>query len=321
LHRIQQISDCAISSGRVVATLGMSLKRNVRVARELGVLELDESHLASIQDASHIESSRLCVIATGSQGEPMSTLARAAVDENKYLELTAQDLLLLSSRAIPGNEFAVNRMINQLVTRRVEVIHSGVSHVHASGHAQHDELQEMLLRARPEWFVPVHGEPRHLAAHARIAVAMGISNDRVLLCENGDRLRLTVRGCKHEPAAVSAEHIFVDGLLHDVTHGLLKDRHILGQEGLLTVFVVVDLAAGSIVVPPAVVSHGWIDEQVVPHVLEEMEEVATEAIEQALVEGFADVHEIRQRLRRAVGKRVFAATKRRPVISPIVIEI
>ncbi len=321
LHRVQQILEVSQANNRKVATVGLSIRRNVRIGRDLGIFSVADADLIDIEAASRLAPSDLCVIATGAQGEPMSTLARAATEGTKFLEFTDRDLVLLSSRAIPGNEGAVNRMINNLVSRGVEVVHSGVSHVHASGHANRDELLEMLTTAQPECFLPVHGEPRHLVAHARLARLAGIPDDSILMCDNGDRVVLSDDGWEIERGAVPAQHIFVDGLLPDVSDGLLRDRRILGTEGILAVVVAVDFGTRTLLTTPRVVSQGWIEVESVPHVIEGAQDIAERAMLKALDDRNVGLDELRRILRRSVGEYVSNTTRRRPVVAPVVLEL
>ena len=218
LHRIQQIADAAVESGRRVATLGLSMRKNVQLGIDLGVLRIPASSLIDIEDIDGYPPGEVCVISTGSQGEPMSALALLARGENKFVKLSEHDTVILSSHAIPGNESAVNRVMDGLLRAGAEVVHSGIQDVHATGHAQADELKTYLSIARPEWYVPVHGEFRHLVANARLGELMGVPRDRVLVCEDGDALMVTDRGVEMA-GRVPAGYLYVDGIVGDVGHG------------------------------------------------------------------------------------------------------
>ncbi len=194
LHRIQQIATAAIADGRVIATLGLSMKKNVRLGLDLDVLDIPESSLVDIDDIDRFEPGRVCIISTGSQGEPMSALALMARGENKWLKLSDNDVVVLSSHAIPGNEGNVNTVIDGLLRLGAEVVHSGIMDVHATGHAQADEIKTYLSIVNPEWFVPIHGEYRHMVANARLGELMGVARDRVVLCEDGDVIELSADG-------------------------------------------------------------------------------------------------------------------------------
>ena len=241
LHRIQQIADAAIESGRKVATLGLSMKKNVRLGLDLGVLKLPESALIDIEDIDHYQPGQVCMISTGSQGEPMSALALLARGENKFVKLGDHDTVILSSHAIPGNESNVNRVIDGLLRAGAEVIHSGIVDVHATGHAQADEIKTYLSIVRPECFVPIHGEYRHIVANARLGRVMGVAHDHVLLCEDGDVLELTDDGLA-AVGRVPAGYLYVDGIVGDVGQGVLRDRRVLAEEGVVVVVVTVDIA-------------------------------------------------------------------------------
>ena len=181
IHRVQQVADAAIAGGRKVATLGRSMQKNVALARQLGILEIPDSALVDIERVDTLPPGQVCVISTGSQGEPMSALSRLAVGENRFFKLREDDVVVISAHPIPGNEWSVGRVIASLHRRGVEVIHSGVEAVHVSGHARQGELAMLMSVTRPEFFIPVHGEYRHMANHVRLANSMGISGDRILL--------------------------------------------------------------------------------------------------------------------------------------------
>ncbi|MEZ5235927.1 MAG: ribonuclease J [Acidimicrobiales bacterium] len=190
IHRIQQIADAAIEQGRMVASLGISMKRNIRMAREMGLLDIPASKLIDIEEIDRFDPEDICVICTGSQGEPMSALALMAANQNRWLKLGADDTVILSSTPIPGNEHNVSKVINGLTRLGAEVVHTGVADVHATGHAQAEELRLYHSLVQPEWFTPVHGEYRQLVAHGRIAEEIGIDPAHVVVCEDGDQIVL-----------------------------------------------------------------------------------------------------------------------------------
>ncbi|MGI9645423.1 MAG: ribonuclease J, partial [Ilumatobacteraceae bacterium] len=209
LHRIQQIADAAVADGRKVATLGLSMKKNVRLGRDLNVIDIPESSLIDIEDIDEYQPGEVCVISTGSQGEPMSALSLLARGENRFVKLGEHDTVILSSHAIPGNENAVNKVIDGLLRRGAEVVHSGVVDVHATGHAQADEIKTYLSLVRPDWFVPIHGEFRHMVANARLGELMGVPRQRVMLCEDGDVIELSDDGLEHV-GRVPSGYVYVD---------------------------------------------------------------------------------------------------------------
>jgi len=319
LHRIQQIADAAIASGRVIATLGLSIRKNVRMGRELGVLRIPESALVDIEDIDKLEPGRVCVISTGSQGEPMSALALLARGENRFVKVGDTDTVILSSHAIPGNEGNVNRVIDGLMRAGVEVIHSGIADVHATGHAQADELKTYLSLTRPQWFVPIHGEYRHLVANARLGRLMGVPEDHVLVCEDGDVLTLDDDGLAMT-GRVPAGYLYVDGIVGDVGQGVLRDRRVLAEEGVVVVVVTVDHETGKVLVGPEIITRGWVYAPEAEDLLDEACETVATAVERALASGVRDVESLERDVRRAAGKFVNERTKRRPMIVPVVME-
>ncbi|MFM7263602.1 MAG: ribonuclease J, partial [Acidimicrobiales bacterium] len=319
IHRIQQIIEAAIDDGRVVATLGMSMKKNVRMAREMGLLTIPESRLIDIADVGDLPPEKVCIISTGSQGEPMSALALMAAGENRWIDLGDDDVVIMSSHPIPGNETDVSRVIDGLVRKGAEVVHSGISDVHASGHAKAEDLKMFLSIARPENFVPVHGEYRHLHAHAALAVQMGTAESNVLLAEDGDVLELGDRGLSFH-SKVPASYLFVDGIVGDVGHGVLRDRKVLAEEGVVVVIASVDGAAGEVITGPEIITRGWVYAPEADDLLDEAEDTVRAALERALRDGVRDIDSLEREVRRATGKFVNERTKRRPMIVPVVME-
>ena len=255
---MQQVVDAALGTGRKVATLGRSMAKNVELARRLGLLELaPEDIVVDVEHVDDMDPGKVCVISTGSQGEPMSALSLMAAGDSKWLHLRPDDVVVISAHPIPGNEWAVGRVIDGLYRRGAEVIHTGVEPVHVSGHARQGELMVLLSVAKPEWFIPVHGEYRHLVNHARLATRMGVDEDKALLCEDGDSVVLDDAGI-HQGEAVPAGFLYVDGTVGDVGHGVLRDRRVLAEEGVVVVVATVDPHAGEVVSPPEIVTRGWI---------------------------------------------------------------
>ncbi|MFZ4720238.1 MAG: ribonuclease J [Ilumatobacteraceae bacterium] len=319
LHRIQQIADAAIANGRVVATLGLSIKKNVRMGRDLGVLKIPDESLIDIEEADKYLPEQLCIVSTGSQGEPMSALALLARGESKWVKVSDRDTVVLSSHAIPGNEGNVNRVIDDLLRAGVEVIHSGVADVHATGHAQADELKTYLSLTQPEFFVPIHGEYRHMVANAKLGLLMGVERDHVLLCEDGDVLELTDDALT--PAGrVPAGYLYVDGIVGDVGQGVLRDRKVLAEEGVVVVVVTVDIGTGKVLVGPEIITRGWVYAPEAEDLLDEACDRVADTVEKALANGVRDVESLERDVRRAAGKFVNERTKRRPMIVPVVME-
>jgi ribonuclease J len=319
IHRIQQIAEAAVASGRVVATLGLSMKKNVRMARDLGLIKLPDSAFVDVEEIDRYEPGKVCVISTGSQGEPMSALALLARGENKWVKVGDSDTVILSSHAIPGNEGNVSRVIDGLLRAGVEVIHSGIADVHATGHAQADELKTYLSIVEPEWFVPVHGEYRHMVAHAKLGSVMGIPRENVLVCEDGDVIELSDDGLA-KVGRVPAGYLYVDGIVGDVGQGVLRDRKVLAEEGVVVVVVTVDIESGKVLTGPEIITRGWVYAPEAEDLLDEACDTVAAAVEKELAAGMRDVENLERQVRRAAGKFVSDRTKRRPMIVPVVME-
>jgi ribonuclease J len=319
IHRVQQIADAAIAHDRTIATMGMSMKKNVRLAREMGLLRIPDHRLIDIEDIGDLDPAHVCVISTGSQGEPMSALALMASNENRWVKIAPNDVVIMSSHPIPGNEANVSKVIDGLVRIGAEVVHSGIEDVHATGHAKQEELKTFQSIARPEWFVPVHGEYRHLVAHARIAHQMGMAAEQVLVCEDGDQLRLDDDGLAPR-ARVPAGYLYVDGIVGDVGQGVLRDRRVLAEEGVVVVVVAVDITTGAIITGPEVITRGWIYEAEAEGLIDQCEAAVTEAIKDAFSRDAVDLESLQRFVRRAAGRFVNEQTRRRPMIVPVVME-
>jgi len=283
------------------------------------VLEIPESSIVDIEDIDRFDPGAVCIISTGSQGEPMSALALMARGENKWLKLNEHDVVVLSSHAIPGNEGNVNKVIDGLLRLGTEVVHSGVMDVHATGHAQADDIKTYLSIVNPEWFVPIHGEYRHMVANARLGELMGVPRDHVVLCEDGDVIELTDRGLQ-PVGRVPSGYLYVDGIVGDVGQGVLRDRQKLAEEGVVVVVVTVDVQTGKVLVGPEIITRGWVYAPEADDLLDEACDTISDAVEKALSNGVRDVEALEREVRRAAGKFVTERTKRRPMIVPVVME-
>jgi ribonuclease J len=322
IHRIQQIADAAIASGRTVATLGLSMKKNVRLAREMGLLRIPDGKLCDIDDVGGLGPGQICVISTGSQGEPMSALTLMASGDSRWLEIGPDDTVILSSHPIPGNEMNVSKVIDGLVRKGAEVVHSGLHDVHATGHAKQEELKTILSITGPDWFVPVHGEYRHLVSHARLAREMGVAPDHAVVCADGDHLVLDDKGLRRV-GTVPAGYLYVDGSgIGDIGNGVLRDRRVLAEEGVVVVIVAVDVGAGAILTGPEIITRGWVHAQEAEALLDECRQAITQEVKELLAsEGPRDVENVSRVVRRAAGRFVNARTRRRPMIVPVVMEV
>jgi ribonuclease J len=320
IHRIQQIADAALANDRVLATLGRSMAKNVALARSMGLLHIPDDKLVDIERIGDFGASRVCVLCTGSQGEPMSALALMAAADNKWISVGDQDLVVLSSHAIPGNETNVGKVIDGLTRLGAEVIHPGLAPVHVSGHAKREELKTLLSLSRPECFIPVHGEFRHLTHHARLAQEMGVDPEKVLLAEDGDVVELNDHGIDFV-AEVPAGYLYVDGIVGDVGRGVLRDRRVLAEEGLVMVVVTVDAKSGEVLTGPEIITRGWVYAPEAEELLGEAREAVREALEEASDSGSVDFETLKRRARSALGRFVQERTRRRPMIVPVVMEV
>ena len=316
IHRVQQIVEVALAQGRTIATLGRSMGKNVALARDMGLLRIPDSSLVDIEKIGDLPPERTCIISTGSQGEPMSALALMAAGENKWLQVGKGDLVIMSSHAIPGNESAVSKVMDGLHRRGAEV----VAEVHVTGHAKQGELMTLLSVARPEFFVPVHGEYRHLLHHSRLAMRMGVAESNVLLAEDGDVVELTDKGIDFA-GEVPAGYLYVDGVVGGIGHGVLRDRKVLAEEGVVVVVVTVDARSGEILTGPEIITRGWVYEQEAEGLLDEARQAIVASLEKAADEGAHDFETLKRHVRRAAGQFVNERTRRRPMIVPIVMEV
>jgi ribonuclease J len=321
IHRIQQITEAARAVGRKVAFLGRSMLNAVEQASALGYFTVPEEDVVEIERLGDHDPSRLAVVCTGSQGEPLSALALMAAREHKYVHLEEGDTVILSSSVIPGNEVAIHRVIDGLYRTGADVYHVGIAPVHVSGHASADELTVMLNLVRPRWFIPVHGERRHLAHHARLARATGIPADQILVCEDGDLVEIgeTVRVA----GRVESGMTLVDGLgIGDVGTEVLRDRRKLAGDGVVVVVVTADAQSGEILAGPDVITRGFVHDESSPEILDEARNRALTSLKEvAAEEGGGDPAILKQHIRRTLGKYFFEAVQRKPIIVPVIMEV
>ncbi|HUE58265.1 MAG TPA: ribonuclease J, partial [Acidimicrobiales bacterium] len=320
IHRVQQIADAAIGCGRVIATLGRSMGKNVALARSMGLLSIPDESLIDVERIGDYDPRRLCVISTGSQGEPMSALALMAAADNKWISVGEGDLVVLSSHAIPGNETNVGKVIDGLCRLGADVVHSGLAGVHVSGHAKREELKTLLSLTKPECFIPVHGEFRHLTHHGRLAETMGVRPENVLLAEDGDVVELTDSGVEFT-GEVPAGYLYVDGIVGDVGQGVLRDRRVLAEEGVVILVVTVDAKSGEVLTGPEIITRGWVYAPEAEELLGEARQAVLDALEEAADSGSVDFETLKRRARSALGRFVAERTRRRPMIVPVVMEV
>ena len=320
MHRVQQIIDAALANGRKVATLGRSMGKNVELGIRLGIITVPKGSMVDIEDVDSVPAGEMCVISTGSQGEPMSALSLMATGDNKWLRVGEGDVVVISAHPIPGNEWSVGRVIDELYRRGAEVIHTGAEAVHVSGHARQGELRTLMSVTRPQCFVPVHGEYRHLVHHARIGLSMGIAPSNVLLCEDGDAVEINAKGITRD-GKVPAGYVYVDGTVGDIGHGVLRDRQKLAEEGVVMVVVTVDPHEGTLSGDPVIETRGWVHAPEAEELLGEASAAVAAAVVQALRDGARDSEVLCRHARKALGRFVGDRTRRRPMIVPVVLMV
>jgi ribonuclease J len=316
VHRVQQVLNAAHNHGRKVALVGRSMVRNMAIAADLGYLQVPDGVLVDLKRAQDLPDDRIVYMSTGSQGEPMAALSRMANGDHQ-VRVGAGDTVILASSLIPGNENSVFRVINGLTRLGARVVHSGNAKVHVSGHASAGELLYCYNVLKPRNVMPVHGEVRHLVANGALAVRTGVPADRVVLAEDGVVVDL-VDGRASVVGAVPCGYVYVDGSsVGEITDAELKDRRVLGEEGFVSVFAVVDSATGKVLAGPQILARGMAEgdavfDQVLPDVVK--------ALEDAIAGGATDTYQLQQVMRRVVGQWVNRRLRRRPMIVPVVVE-
>ncbi|MEU4387439.1 ribonuclease J [Promicromonospora sp. NPDC023805] len=316
VHRVQQVLNAAHAHGRRVALVGRSMVRNMGIAADLGYLDVPPGVLIDIKKADSLPGDRIVYMSTGSQGEPMAALSRMANGDHK-VQVEFGDTVILASSLIPGNENAVFRIINGLTRLGARVVHGGNAKVHVSGHASAGELMYCYNILKPKNVMPVHGEVRHLVANGALAVKTGVPADRVVLAEDGVVVDL-VDGKASVVGAVPCGYVYVDGSsVGEITEAELKDRVVLGQEGFVSVFAVIDTATGKVLAPPQVLARGMAEDA---SVFDKVMPEVTAALENAIAGGATDTHQLQQIMRRTIGRYVATRLRRKPMIVPVVLE-
>ncbi|MBD7950159.1 MULTISPECIES: ribonuclease J [Oerskovia] len=316
VHRVQQVLNAAHNHGRRVALVGRSMVRNMGIAAELGYLKVPDGVLIDLKKVDSLRDDEIVLMCTGSQGEPMAALSRMANGDHK-VSVGHGDTVILASSLIPGNENAVFRIINGLTRLGARVVHGGNAKVHVSGHASAGELIYCYNILRPKNVMPVHGEVRHLVANGALAVKTGVPADRVVLAEDGVVVDL-VDGKASVVGAVPCGYVYVDGSsVGELTDAELKDRQILGEEGFISLFAVVDSATGKVIAGPHILARGFAEDDAV---FEDVRPQVVQALEDSIAGGATDVHQLQQVMRRVVGRWVSNRLRRRPMIVPVVVE-
>ena len=321
ITRILQVVNIARDRNKKILFNGRSIEIAVRIARELGYMDIPEEVEITADQLELYPDEEVIVITTGSQGEPMSALARIAAGTHKQIKAKPQDTIVLSSKFIPGNEKAIANIINKLYKRGANVVYEKISDIHVSGHAFREELKLMINLTRPKYFIPVHGEYRHLVLHARLAEEMGISRQSILIAENGQVIAFDEKGAQVQET-VNTGRVMIDGKgVGDVGHSVLKERRVLSEEGLVIVNIAFDEETGIVVYGPEIVSRGFVFETETGHLVDDAQCVTLEIIEDVGPEVPDRIKVIRTRLQTALRQYFYFTIGRRPVILPFIMVI
>ncbi|MFR9176101.1 MAG: ribonuclease J [Acutalibacteraceae bacterium] len=321
IHRVQQIMNVAASLGRKVALVGRSLENVVSISAELGYLNIPEGIVIDINMINRYPADKLVIITTGSQGEPMSALTRMAFSDHRKVEIHPNDYVIISATPIPGNEKTVSRVVNELMKLGADVVYEKMYEVHVSGHACQEELKMIMGIVKPKYFIPVHGELKHLRKHAGLALSMGIPKENILIADNGRVAEISKKVLRCT-STVPAGRVFVDGYgVGDVGSVVLRDRKHLAQDGLVIVAVCIDRESGMIVSGPDVVTRGFVYVKESEELINAAREVAVEAIEAQTDGGYFDWNSIKASLRDEISHLMYERTKRSPMILPVIMEV
>lgn len=321
IHRVQQIINAAVKFGRKVAVSGRSMENVLSAAIELGYMKIPKNTLIDIDEIGRYPKEKLVIITTGSQGEPMAALSRMAFSGHKKANIEEGDLVIISASPIPGNEKAISNVINELLKHGAEVVYEALADVHVSGHACQEELKIILSLANPRYFIPVHGEYKHLYAHKELARTVGIPNKNILLLENGKQVELSYKEAKIT-ATVPAGRVLVDGLgVGDVGNIVLRDRKHLSEDGLIVVVVAIDREGHQVVSGPDIISRGFVYVRESEDLMDEMREIAMDTVNMCLDKNALDWNTIKTKLRNEVGGFILNKTKRKPMILPVIMDV
>ena len=321
IHRIQQIIDAAAMYGRKVAVSGRSMENIVQVAIELGYIKIEKENLVSIDQINKYNNDQIVIITTGSQGEPMSALARMATSEHRKVNIVPGDTIIISATPIPGNEKLVSRVVDQLFKKGAEVVYGSSEAVHVSGHACQEELKLMQTLVRPKYFIPVHGEYRHLKQHGELANSIGVPKSNILIPEIGDVIEVTRNSIKKSGSVISGQ-IFVDGLgVGDVGNIVIRDRKHLSQDGILTVVVTLSKENKAIIAGPDIISRGFVYVRESEKLMDEARDIVRNVFAKCEEQKITDWSTLKSTVRDELRSFLYEKTKRKPMILPIIMEI
>ena len=320
IHRMQQIVDASFKNNRKIIFNGRSMENISKVAMELGYLHIPDSEVISIDDLKNYENDEITLITTGSQGEPMASLARIAFSNHRKISIEPNDTFIISASPIPGNDKLISRVINQLFRKGADVIYEDLEDVHVSGHAYQEELKLIHTLVNPKYFMPVHGEYRHLKHHGDLAENLGMKKNNIFILETGDVLELTKDNCRKE-GKVRTGAIFVDGLgVGDVGNIVMRDRRHLAQDGMLAIVVTIERDTLSIVSGPDVITRGFVYVKESEELINKVKELSVNELEKCLSMGVIEWYVLKGNIKKTVENYIYETTKRRPTIIPIIME-
>ncbi len=321
VHRVQQVINSAVKFGRKVTVIGRSMVNVVNVAMELGYLIVPEGVIVDMENMDKVPQDKLVIITTGSQGETMSALTRITFGEHKKVEIIPGDLVIISASPIPGNEKLISRVVNELFKKGAKVIYEALADIHVSGHACQEEIKLIHNLVKPKFFMPVHGEHRHLRQHTDLAIRMGMQNENVFILENGKVLELTHDSAKIN-GSVTAGRVLVDGLgVGDVGNVVLRDRRHLSQDGLIVVVITIEGDTGNVVAGPDIISRGFVYVRESEDLMEQIKEIAKQAVNKSAGKSRGDWSIRKSAIREDLKDCIYQKTKRKPMILPIIMEI
>ena len=319
VHRIQQIIDAAAACGRKVAVTGRSMENITKVATELGYMKLPKNTVMDISKVKSLPLDKQVIVTTGSQGEEMSALHRMAFSQHKQIEVGPGDRVIISASAIPGNENTVSRVIDELFRKGVEVIYNRADMLHVSGHACQEELKIIHALTKPKYFIPLHGEQRMLQIHKDLAMSMGLERKHIAICENGDTVEINSRNMKIVPASVPAGEVYVDGSgVGDVGAVVLRDRKHLAEDGMVVVVLPVSAENGDLLAQPEIITRGFIYVKESEELIQDLKNITMATAEGIRAKRSRDAGELRGAIKNAVGSYLFKATKRSPMVIPVI---
>lgn len=321
IHRVQQIIDTAEKLGRKVALSGRSLENVVTIAAELGYIKIPDGILVGIDQINRYPSDKMVVVTTGSQGEPMSALYRMAFSEHRKVDIGPNDYVIISATPIPGNEKMVGKVVDELLKQGAEVVYERMYEVHVSGHACQEELKIMMSLTKPKYFIPVHGEQKHLRKHAALASSMGIEPSNIIIADNGKTIEASEKAIK-VAGEVTSGMVFVDGTgVGDVGSVVLRDRTKLAEDGIVIIVLSMDGTTGDVVSGPEVITRGFVYVRESEQMLDQTRRLCEDVVADCMYDRITDHGTIKNRLRDAVSKHIYQTTRRSPMVLPIIMEV